>query len=263
MCGVLYVVSPSGTETVLHSFLGEDDGGFSTSAPVIDTAGNIYGQADSCGIYRLGCIYKVDPSGVFSIIYSFTGGADGGYPTGALLLDSAGNLYGTTGVIFKLDPSGNLTVLHSFLGGPEGARPIGDLTMDHQGNLYGVTSAGGDMSRCNTQGCGVLFKLDSNGVYQVLHSFQGINDLNGANGNLVLDARGNLYGTTYGGGVYGYGDVYMLDPAGTYTTLHSFNLADGDFPSAGLIMDKLGNLYGTTLGGGAYNGGVVFKIRPH
>jgi uncharacterized repeat protein (TIGR03803 family) len=195
----------------------------------------------------------------FTVLYSFTGGADGAYPVTGLIRDAAGNLYGTTsrggasayGAVFKLDATGNETVLHSF-NYADGAYPS-TLIRDAAGNLYGTTNQGG------ASGWGAVFKLDATGKYEVLYDFTG-----GADGaipaeGLTRDPAGNLYGTTDFGGASGFGTVFKLDATGEETVLHSFHHMGGAGPSA-LIRDAAGNLYGTTLFGGAYRYGAVFKL---
>jgi uncharacterized repeat protein (TIGR03803 family) len=156
-------------------------------------------------------VFKVDPTGNETTLYSFTGGADGGAPVASLVRDAAGNFYGTTseggaygaGVVFQLDLTGNETVLHSFTGGADGGSPMAGLIRDAEGNLYGTASGGG------AYGNGVLFELHPTGEETVLYSFTG-----GADGAFpdasLLPYKGALYGTTSGGGAYGNGVVFKL-----------------------------------------------------
>src|SRR5579864_3085558 len=214
----------------------------------------------------------------FTVLHSFTGpSTDGAIPTAALVKDAADNLYGTTafgglsncsvfgdvgcGTIFKLDPSGNETVLHRFFGA-DGAFPAASLVRDAAGNLYGTTVNGGGAGFCRNFGCGTVFKLDPSGALTVLHAFVGSSDGGNPTAGLIMDAAGNLYGTTGFGGDFGPGAVFKLDPSGNETTLHSFSGPDGREPSAPLIMDAAGNLYSTTFRGGAANAGNVFKLDP-
>jgi len=202
---------------------------------------------------------------IYSVLYSFTGGADGGYRQGTLVLDAQGNLYGTTtgggaysdGTVFKVDTTGKETVLYSFgsITG-DGANPIGGVVLDAQGSLYGTTFGGGAF------GAGTVFKLDTTGKETVLYSFTGSPD--GANpyAGVVRDAEGNLYGTTlWGGDAYGDGTVFKVDTSGNESVLHSFGSRfDGCSPYAGLVMDGQGNLFGTTFLCGTKNGGTVFEV---
>lgn len=201
------------------------------------------------------------------MLHSFAGGnTDGSNPLAGVVLDASGNMYGTTeyggtsaeGVVFKTTSTGTTTVLHSFTGGStNGATPLSGVVRDSSGNLYGTTEYGG------TNNAGVLYKITSGGVFSVLHSFTG----GSTDGSTpwavpVVDASGNLYGTTYYGGTSNAGVVYKVTSAGTFSVLHSFTggSSDGSTPIAGVIRDSSGNLYGATYYGGTSNDGVVYKI---
>ena len=192
----------------------------------------------------------------YTVLYAFgTNSNDGvGGPVGDLVLDNAGNLYGTTaGTVFQVDATGKETVLHAFTIS-DGYAAHGGLIRDPAGNFYGTASAGG------AYGQGTEFKLTKAGKFRVLYSFAG-GSADGAQpyGGLARDAAGNLYGTTLSGG--GFGTVFKVDPSGKETVLHSFTGSpDGASPWAGLVRDTDGNLYGTTRGGGAFTRGTVFKI---
>ena len=262
--GVVYKLDATGHETVLYSFTGGADGRYPFYASlVLDSAGSLYGTTCCGGAADAGVIYKLDATGHETVLYSFTGGADGSHPESALTFDSAGNLYGTTvgggaagaGVVWKLDPTGHETVLHNFTGGADGSRPYGGVTFDSVGNLYGTTSSGGPAS------AGVVWKLDPTGHESVLYTFTGGADGGTLYAGVILDSAGNLYGTTYLGGVV-WGVVWKLDPTGHESVLHTFTLADGGYPGAGVIMDSAGNLYGTTSYGGAAGWGTVYKVAP-
>src|SRR5215469_2122652 len=211
----------------------------------------------------------------FHVRYTFTGGSDGSGPSSSLIFDNAGNLYGTTqggganrnGTVFKLTPSGTETVLYSFKGGNDGADPFGGVIADKAGNLYGTTYSGG-----GNAGCGIVFKLAPDGTESVLHVFGSGRDGCNPWAGVVMDAAGNLYGTTVSGGgtgcsPYGCGTVFKIATDGTETVLHAFaDVPDGANPYSPLLMDKAGNLYGTTEYGGtnlpAGSVGTVFKIAP-
>jgi uncharacterized repeat protein (TIGR03803 family) len=272
--GTVFKVDASGNETVLYSFAGGADGACPVGGLVQDPSGNLYGTTifggDCCGT-----VFKLDPTGKETVLHIFTGGGDGLTPYAGLVRDQAGNLYGTTyiggdspncvpggcGTVFKLDASGKETVLYSFTDGADGAFPYAALILDAEGNLYGTTYGGGSMS-CYL-GCGTVFKLDTNGTETVLHCFTGGEDGEYPEGGLIRDPAGNLYGTTYGGGIYGLGTVFELDTSGTETVLHTFTgKLDGGYSSAGVIRDSRGNFYGTTQFGGAYGHGAVFGLRP-
>lgn len=269
--GVISVPPPVFNFTVLHSFTGGADGGSSFAGVILDSSGNIYGTTEMGGAFQGGTVFKLDPIGAETVLYSFTGGTDGEFPQTGLARDSAGNLYGTVGPdlgeVFKLDATGTETTLYTFLGGSDGGFLHGDLVRDSAGNLYGTAISGGD-TNCAAFGCGVVFKVDPNGNETVLHSFTGPD---GAEpfGSLVQDTAGNLYGITPVGGASGScstnggcGVVFKVDPTGKFTVLHGFTGTDGESPEAGLTLDATGNLYGTTSAGGASGFGVVFKLDP-
>jgi uncharacterized repeat protein (TIGR03803 family) len=304
-CGVVFKLSPTGTQTVLYSFTGGADGANPSAGLVRDAAGNLYGTTTSggTGCNGIGCgvVFKLSPTRIETVLYSFTGGPDGRDPYGGLTTDAAGNLYGTTtaggrttgtckpsaehpfgcGVVFELircDSAASgyeFKVLYRFTGGADGSGPNA-LVRDAAGNLYGTTGYGGATSACDPpSGCGVVFKLSPSGTETVLHSFSEPGD--GAfPGGLVRDAAGNLYGTT-GFTItsipffFGLGTVFKLSPNGTETVLYSFTGgADGGGPN-GVVPDSAGNLYGTTYFGGGSTAcyyvtgscGVVFKLSPN
>ena len=280
-CGTVFKRDATGNQTKLYAFTGMTDGGAPNAALLRDAAGNLYGTTSNGGVqscyvsFGCGVIFKLDTANHETVLYRFTDGTDGKMPLG-LVADAAGNLYGTTydggkfgiGAVFKLDSSGVLTVLYSFTGGTDSDDPAGHLIIDKAGNLYGTT-----YGAFNTRGYGIVFELDTAGKLIVLHSFTEAADGEYPN-SLVMDAAGNLYGATLGGGTasgcyYGScGTVFKLDTNLNKTVLHSFSGTDGQLPN-GLTMGRDGNLYGTTLGGGKgsqcsyYHGcGVVFKLRP-
>jgi uncharacterized repeat protein (TIGR03803 family) len=152
------------------------------------------------------------------------------------------------------------SVLYSFMGGTDGAAPQGSLALDAQNNLYGTTYLGGNPA-CNF-GCGTVFKLDATGKETVLYRFTGGADGAQPFAGVILDAHGNLYGTTFGGGVYGQGTVFKVDTTRNETVLYSFTGgADGAQPRAGVILDAQDNLYGTaSVGGNSLGEGTVFKV---
>jgi uncharacterized repeat protein (TIGR03803 family) len=256
------------TAIVLHSF----GFGFDPYAGLVrDSAGNFYGTTSAggigCNFIGCGVVYKLDTAGNYTVLYEFTGGSDGGSPFAGVVLDSDGNLYGTTtygganlnGVVYKLDKAGSQTVLHTFTGGADGGAPRSGVVRDRKGILYGTTFSGGS-------GHGVVYRVDQKGQEKVLYTFTGGADGGLPYAGLILDSEGNLYGTTVAGGS-GAGVVYKLNPDGQETVLYTFTGgADGSGPYASVIRDSAGNLYGTTVGGGVftapctYGCGVVFKL---
>jgi len=278
--GTVFRINRSGVETVLHSFSGPD-GAHPSAGLIRDRSGNLYGTTFYGGTATCSCgtVFKVTSTGTESVLYSFTGAADGKFPQSGLVMDSAGNLYGTAsdggivncdngihgcGVVFMVDPNGNENVLYSFTGNGDGGQPLAGLVRDSSGTLYGTTFSAGDLSRncALNHGCGVVFALNTSGQETVLYTFT--NGADGANplADLVRDPSGNLYGTTKLGG-QGYGVVFKVDSAGNESVLHTFTGgADGADPLAGVIRDSAGNLYGTASFGGSSEEGVVFKIAP-
>lgn len=238
--GAVFMLEPGGKEKPLHSFSGVD--GMSPDGKLVrDSAGNLYGttlfggtpENGSC-VHGCGTVFKLDPQGKFTTLYAFKGKADGGEPSGNLVRDAEGNLYGAVqydgpggyGGVFKIDSNGKESLLYGFGALPDGERPEGGVIRDSSGNLYGNTLFGG--SGGGNYGYGTVFKVDSSGKETVLYSFTGGADGGGPSGTLVRDPSGNLYGTTRAGGL-GYGTVFKLDPAGKETVPYAFpGGADGE-----------------------------------
>lgn len=268
--GTVFKLDPATHKlTTLHAFSDGGDGASPTAGLVLDRNGMLYGTTSSGGTYGSGTVFKLDPvTKVLTTLHPFSDGADGGFPTGNLMLDPSGLLYGTTGaggahsdgIAFKLDPvTKKLTVLHDFSGGADGSVPVGSLVRDQTGLLYGTTRSGG------ASGVGVAYRLDPvSRTLVTLHNFSGGND--GANpaAGMVFGLAGLLYGTTYGAGAHGHGTLFELN-LGTrkLATLHAFaDGADGGEPVDVLAVAPSGTLYGTASGGGAHGAGVVFKLTP-
>jgi uncharacterized repeat protein (TIGR03803 family) len=259
---VFELAQGSGTITTLASFSG-GNGRYPVAGLVMDASGNLYGTATQGGASNAGTVFEVaKATGTITALASFNG-TDGANPQGGLLLDSSGNLYGTTagggtgyGTVFELaQGSGTITTLASFVV-PNGANPYPRVIMDGSGNLYGTTQNGG------TFGDGTVFELAAgSGTITTLGSFDGTNGSDPL-GGLVMDGNGNLYGTTYAGGGHGVGTIFeVAQGKARITRLASFNGTDGANPVGGLIMDSRGNLYGTTYDGGALPGlGTVFEL---
>jgi len=290
------------TETVLHSFNGALDGGTDGGEPqagvVFDAAGNLYGTTAGGGT-GVGCVggngcgtvYELSPTAEGkwreTILHNFTNDhSDGWIPQSTLIMDLAGNLYGTTyyggsapaggGTVFRLSPSSDgwqESILYNFRCSADGCSPYSGVVFDAAGNLYGNTVGGG-----GNPARGVAYQLTPNTMggwtENVIHTF-GLSASDGVMpyGNPIVDAAGNVYGTTFGGGggqnsscLGGCGTVFELSPkeGGGYSEsiLTRFgNGGQGSSPLTGLLMDDTGNLYGTAaFGGGAGAGGVVFEI---
>ncbi|HEV2379785.1 MAG TPA: choice-of-anchor tandem repeat GloVer-containing protein [Terriglobia bacterium] len=278
--GSVFKVRPNGTETLLYSFSTHT---FDAENPalanlILDEKGNLYGTTPVGGLHDSGAVFKVTADGKKTVLYNFTGNADGNEPFGGLVRDSAGNAYGTafygglgTGVIFKLSPGGVESVLYNFGSqtSGDGNNPIGTLVRDSAGNLYGTTENGGAF------GFGTVFKLAPDGTETILHSFAGFPNDGAfpAGVTLLRDAAGNLYGATIYGGAYdnsvglGYGVVFKVTPSGTESVLLNFNgRGNGGYP-VGLARGSSGNFFGTTEVGGSTSCndgggcGVLFELN--
>jgi uncharacterized repeat protein (TIGR03803 family) len=209
-------------------------------------------------------------SQTFSVVHSFTGGTDGGNPAAGLVMDSSGNLYGTTssggnsgaGTVFEVSSTGAETVLYNFTGGVDGGDPEASLILLGK-TLYGTTVSGG------ASGAGTVFEVTLEGTETVLYSFTGKTDGAAPGASLLRDSAENLYSTTNLGGADGNGTVFKLvrpttrGAVWTEQVLHSFGANnDGTNPVAGVSFDTAGNLYGTTSAGGTYGYGNVFQLTP-
>jgi len=263
-----------------------------------------------------GVVYKITPDGAFRVVYAFKGGTDGSDPWGGVVSDGAGNLYGVgsfggtnggeggalgNGVVYKISPSGVQTVLYSFCqkqnlpfpGYPncvDGSYPAGGLHLDGTGNIFGTAQLGGQETGVGApppnsnssqtgQGNGLVFQISPWGSYTVLHTFTGMPNEDGSNpwAKLTADPWGNIYGTTFGGGVPGISDagngvVFQLSPTPNgsyaYNVRYQFTgYADGSAPIANVRVDQNGNLFGSTLGGGDAYGlsgfGVAYELPPN
>jgi uncharacterized repeat protein (TIGR03803 family) len=275
---------------ILHNFGADAADGAVPNGLIFDSAGNLYGTTanggtgSGCNVaYGCGTVFELIPEsgGAWKekILYNFNG-TDGANPVASLVLDSAGNLYGTTynggaygwGCVFELSPqsgSWNETVLFSFDGNDNGSWPEGDLVFDASGNLYGTTSFGG------SDGKGEVFELSPQAgggwTETVIYSFDASKYGNGDGeqpaAGVTFDPAGNLYGTTVYGGIHSGGTVFELSPAAgggwTETVLHSFqnySVDSGIQPRGNVILDATGNLYSTLSNGGHYSRGSVFEI---
>ncbi len=266
------------TTKLIYSFGGNADGEYTDTELVADSSGNLYGTSVQGGLFGSGTVFEVTPAGVHTVLYNFTGGADGGEPYKGVTLDAQGNLYGTAvtggsgsceggcGVLFKLTHSGanwTQSVIHTFTGGTDGSGPGSPVVLDKAGNIYGTTPTGG------SKGVGVVYQLKPKGAtgwtFLVIHTFTGGNDGSGGSaGRILIDATGNLFGVCTVGGANGSGVAYEMTPSAgkwTFKTLYAFkNQPDGALPYGGVIADKSGNLYGTTYYAGAHALGTVYKL---
>jgi uncharacterized repeat protein (TIGR03803 family) len=276
-CGVVFSITKTGKQRVIHSFGVQPDGYYPAS--IIGVDGVIYGTTLKGGAYNFGTLFRVSAAGAEKVLYSFGKGSDGRYPRSPLI-DVSGMLYGTTvnggtqgrGTMFRVSTSGVEHVLHSFGDGADGAFPYGGLD-NVDGTLFGTTYYGGSYND------GTVFRIDPSGRDErIIHSFRNAHGSDGyfpAAG--LVDSNGILYGTTLNGGSANYytgqvcncGTVFSLDPkTGLEHVLHSFSGTlspsappDGRSPEASMIVVN-GVLYGTTATGGAQGGpdGSVFRI---
>jgi uncharacterized repeat protein (TIGR03803 family) len=262
--------------TQIYSFTGNAGGEYTDTELARDNAGNLYGTSVQGGAFGSGTVFKVTPAGVHHVLYSFTGGADGGEPYKGVTLNANGDLIGTAvtggggsceggcGVVFKVSYSGGVwtqSVLHTFTGA-DGSGPGSPVSVDRNGNVYGTTPTGGKFS------VGVVYQLtpgQAGWTFQVIHNFTGGADgAGGSAGRLLIDSAGHLYGVCTVGGVTGFGTVYKLalvNGTWRFTTLYAFkDQPDGASPYGALILDRQGNLYGTTYYAGANDLGTVYRL---
>jgi uncharacterized repeat protein (TIGR03803 family) len=255
----------------IYSFTGNLNGFHPNSVIFDDRTGVLYGTTVLGGLYYAVCesagggcggLFKMNPAtGHITTLYSFTGGADGAFPAGALVEDSAGILYGATaftnGTIFKFDPATNtLSTLYTFTGGDDGGVPNGPLLIGSDGSLYGTTRGAGGKPY------GAVFKF--NPATKRLSTLYAFSESDGAqpSGRLIYgQTESVIYGATSTGGANGGGTVFKLNPATqVLTTLHAFTGgADGAAPMGGMIF-RAGALYGETNLGGAAQNGTLFKL---
>jgi uncharacterized repeat protein (TIGR03803 family) len=267
--GMIFKLTPSGTFTPLFRF---QDGKGTHAISLIQAAdGNFYGTAagDSSGgffnhpasMHNPGIFFRLTPAGVFTTLYTFTGGADGSFPN-ALTQGADGNFYGSAfygpetppnifngyGTIFKITPAGVLTTLYSFTGGTDGGNP-GKIIQGKDGNLYGVA---------DYPAIGTLFKITPAGARSTVYSFTGINGTGPS--RLISSTDGNIYGTTQTGGIPKAGSIFRIDPAGQVTTYTFDGASTGGSPSQ-VFEGENHNLYGATGTGGASNHGTIFRLN--
>jgi uncharacterized repeat protein (TIGR03803 family) len=288
-CGTVFRLQPPATvckevscpwtETILYR-AGDDDGQILAGEVAFDQAGNLYSTVEDGGEFFNGYVFELSPSAnghwTSTVLHSFNEEQfDGTFPRAGLVIDQAGNLYGTTteggqyadGTAFELSPSGsgwNETILHSFSSSADGNSPMASLVFGRQGNLYGTVFNGGP------NGGGTVFELSPAGggwTFSLPWSFSGTG--NGGEelaAAVTLDGSGNLYGTTFAGGCCGAGTIFELSPGSggwSETVLHNFTEGnDGGAPVSSVVLDSQGNGYGTASLGGANGKGVIWEVTP-
>ena len=267
--GMIFKLTPSGTFTPIYHF--QDGKGTHATTLVQGADGNFYGTAagDSSGgffnhpaaMHNSGIFFRLTPAGIFTVLYTFTGGADGSLPN-ALVQGKDGNFYGSTfcgpesppnlfngnGTIFKITPAGVLTTLYSFTGGSDGANP-GNVIEGGDGNLYGIADAGATRT---------VFKVTPAGQRTTVYNLQGTNGTISA--GLLAGSDGNVYGTTKDGGIPKAGSIFRINPAGQVTTWAFDGAGTGGQPSRPFEGTEH-SLYGVTAVGGASNHGTVYRLN--
>ena len=290
--GTVFQITPSGTLTTLYHFCAESgcpDGAGPNAGLVQGRDGNFYGTTVYGGTQNCGTVFQITSSGTLTTLHSFCSVvsqgncADGYAPFAGLVEGRDGNFYGATdlggangvGTIFQITPGGTLTTLYSFCsvagtqgGCLDGKYPSGTLLLGSDGYFYGATGAGG-ANGISTGGYGTVFKITPSGTLTTLYSFcphSGCTDGQDPTGALVQASDGNFYGTTWGDGIYTFGNVFEITPSGTLTSLYNFcaenGCTDGGFPYGGLVEGSNGDIFGTTSFGGANGDGTVFTLAP-
>jgi uncharacterized repeat protein (TIGR03803 family) len=237
------------------------------TAPTLATDGNFYGTTVGGGDEPLGVLFKLTPTGTYSVLHKFAGGFDGAHPAAPPFQASDDSLYGTTSgdssgsSVYRYTLSGVFSTIHQ-LTNSEGQNVVAPLVQGADGNLYGTASIGG------ANGCGTIFKISAKGVVLQVYSFPcGVGGNAPGFGPLLLATDGNFYGTTQLGGSLNKGTIFKLTPDFQVSILYSFvgfenGKMDGSTPVAGLVQATDGNLYGATGEGGAANMGTLFQISP-
>jgi uncharacterized repeat protein (TIGR03803 family) len=282
--GTVFKMTPDGTESVSYSFKGYPSDSAGASSVFQAGDGNLYGTSDFGGTNNKGTVFKVSPSGIETVLYSFGSMAnDPAGVFGALVEGDDGNFYGVSqlggtsnlGAVFQITPEGILTLVHSFTGGSnDGSVGVGSgLLKGSDGNFYGIASGYGP------NGGGIVYKLTQAGVETIVHAFGSSTSGIGSfpEGTLSEDAYGNFYGGTGGGGyprpVCGNqgcsntgssGTIFEISAAGGAVLWSNFgpSATDGTNPSGPPILGQDGTLYGVTTNGGADDAGVFYKITP-
>lgn len=271
-----------GNLNVIYSFAGDEDGEYADTDLEVDRAGNIYGSTVLGGDFGGGTVFQLThtPGGwMHSVLYSFTGGADGGEPYKGVTLDRHGNLYGTAvtggsgsceggcGVVYKLTNSGGTwaqSVIHAFTGGDDGSGPGARVTLDRNGDVYGMAPTGG------ANGLGTIYKIHPHRgewIFQVIHTFTGGPDGSSGSAGRMMLSHGRLYGAATTGGQYGSGVIFELTPTPVgewdFRVLYPFHgQPDGSFPYGALARAASGRFYGTTYYGGDNGIGAVYELTP-
>lgn len=266
-CGTIFELSADGRFRTVHAFVGKTEGGLSSAALIQATDGNLYGTARVGGVADAGTVFQVTLQGKVTTLHSFRK-TDGSDPIGALVQGSNGNFYGTTssggahdaGTVFEVTPQGDLSTLHDFCSDAncaDGSSPVAGLVLTTNGNFYGTTRGGVGKA------AGTIFEITPTGTLTTLYTFCAqarCADGNHPKASLIQASDGNLYGTTFSGGVQRQGTIFEITPTGTLTTLHRFQYANGANPYGGLMQASSGNFYGLATYGGTGTFGIAFSL---
>jgi len=265
--GTIFKVTPKGEYSVLYAFQGGAGGQYPETGLYLASDGNLYGTTFLGGNYGVGMVYRISTSGVFTSLYSFTGGTDGASPFAGVIEGSDGNFYGVTasggavnaagftgyGTIFKMTPGGVLTTIYTFSGGDaDGSTPYAGLVEGSDGYLYGTGN--NDEVGDTVYESGNVFKVSKSGQFTNLYHFQGGNDGCNPDGALTEGPDGSFYGSTHNCALFandddqsGQGVLYNITPSGTFKTMYEFTgQADSGHPEGQMTFGSDGNLYGTT-----------------
>jgi uncharacterized repeat protein (TIGR03803 family) len=274
-CGVIFRLKQTGSGrwsyTVLHRFV-TSKGGIKPLGRLALHDSKLYGTASAGGDPACNCgvVFRINTDGSgFAVVHTFKTGAQGATPTGGVLIDTDGTIYGTTaaggangaGVVFRIAPGGAFAVLHDFLG-LAGSGPKGELIFGADGAIYGTQFGGGAFNR------GTIFRITKAGAYTVLHDFAGFQNsqnTDGASpdGALALGSDETIYGTTSTGGNVNFGTAWSIKPNGSaYRQLHSFVSGEATVPHSGLTIGTDDTLYGAGASGGANGDGALFSLKP-
>ena len=292
-----HAVSCPWTETILYRFSGPD-GQLPGGELIFDHSGNIYGTTVAGGSGEWGAVYKLTHANghwTESVLYNFTGQDDGGTPSGGVIFDNAGNLWGTTssggwnslpdfygpGVLYELTPNGSGWTDHTIYkftdSSGDAGIPVASLVLASDGTMYGTSSMGGSgLCTYNTyyQGCGTVFTVAQQSVAPLFFNFPVASETPGMSGptaSVTLDSQRNVYGTAFAAGQFDAGSVFKLTfPNYGYSSLHDFTgHSDGGYPSSNVVIDSSGNMFGTGMAGGnsticTMQGGcgVIWQITP-
>ena len=272
--GGIFEITATGGVKLIYSFCsraGCADGSTPSAALLLGRNGNFYGTTWTGGVGGGGTVFEVTATGALKTLHSFCSQpncADGEKPTAALIQARNGNFWGTTssggsagdGTVFKMSPTGALTTLHSF-NGSDGSNAVAGLVQATDGNFYGITELGGDNN------AGTVFQITPAAALTTIYKFcsqSGCDDGANPEGQLIQASDGNLYGTTFQGGVTAQGTIFKITTAGALTTVYTFcslsGCADGQFPVASLIQASNGDFYGTTVLSGVFGQGIVYGL---